>query len=76
MSVTISTGMNWVQFVRCAGTALGTCPGTKLSARYWEMGSANCLYCDKYFHCKGNYDAVYTCGGNKVNNRRIAEKSK
>ena len=27
------------------------------------MIRANCRNCDKYFHCQGNYEAVYKCRG-------------
>ncbi|CAF1291253.1 unnamed protein product [Adineta steineri] len=41
--------------------------------RYLEMQTANCKNCDKFFHCKGNFDAVHRCG-NTDNARRIAKK--
>ena len=27
------------------------------------MKEANCPNCGEYFHCKGNYEAVYECDG-------------
>jgi hypothetical protein len=69
-----SISMNWWKFGRCAGSDLVTCPGKMLNARYNEMKTANCKNCDKFFHCKGNSDAVYQCG-NDAKARRIAKKS-
>ncbi len=28
-----------------------------------DLKAANCRNCDKYFHCIGNYNAVYRCNG-------------
>ncbi len=41
-----------------------------LSARafrtqYLAMNRADCFCCDKYFHCLGNYNAVYECDGDR-----------
>ncbi|CAF3876388.1 unnamed protein product [Rotaria magnacalcarata] len=65
--------MNWLRFAWCAGSDLHTCPGRMLKARYNEMKAANCKNCDKFFHCKGNFDAVYRCGESDQT-RRIAKK--
>ncbi|CAF1039414.1 unnamed protein product [Adineta steineri] len=65
--------MNWFKFTACAGTDLFTCPGGMLKAQFNQMTKANCLNCDKFFHCQRNYDAVYRCG-NSAKNQRIAEK--
>ena len=29
--------------------------------KYIEMRTAGCIGCDKYFHCKANYNAVTKC---------------
>ncbi len=49
-----SISMNWVKFLWCAGSDRNTCSGSALKAQYDEMQKANCLKCDKYFHCQGN----------------------
>jgi len=56
-----SSSMNWLSFTTCAGTDLFGCPGSELNKQYNEMKSANCVNCDKYFHCQGNYNAVKEC---------------
>ncbi|KAG4067097.1 hypothetical protein HA402_000088 [Bradysia odoriphaga] len=43
--------------------ALNTCSIAEMTAAYNEMVRANCANCDKYFHCIGNYNAVYKCSG-------------
>ncbi len=48
-------------------------PARKMWEQYRAMRSSNCRNCDKYFHCKGNYNAVYSCSGNRSANRRTAE---
>ncbi|CAF3037737.1 unnamed protein product [Rotaria sp. Silwood2] len=65
--------MNWTKFLWCASWDINTCPGEKLRAQYNAMTDANCMNCDKFFHCQGNYDAVYLCG-KTANNIRIAKK--
>ncbi|KAK2166450.1 hypothetical protein LSH36_39g12013 [Paralvinella palmiformis] len=39
---------------------------------FQEMRSANCKNCDKYFHCSGNYNAVFNCHRSDLN-RKTAE---
>ncbi|CAF1386589.1 unnamed protein product, partial [Rotaria sordida] len=65
--------MNLAQFFWCAGRDINACPSRQLRTRYNEMTTANCKNCDKFFHCQGNYDAVYLCG-KTPNNIRIAKK--
>ncbi|CAF3688335.1 unnamed protein product [Rotaria sp. Silwood1] len=65
--------MSWFKFVRCAGWYLNTCPGRQLKVQYDEMKTANCMNCDKFFHCQGNYNAVHVCGKTTIN-IRIAKK--
>jgi serum amyloid A protein len=43
--------------------ALNLCSANKMRQNYNEMKRANCLDCDPYFHCMGNYEAVYKCRG-------------
>lgn len=69
-----TTSMNWLKFGWCVGGDMYTCSGRMLKARYREMQTANCKNCDKFFHCKGNFDAVYRCG-ESAEARRIAKKS-
>ena len=69
-----SGSMNWFKFTSCAGTTLGSCAASKLNRAFDMMKKANCLNCDKYFHCKGNYNAVATCGGRKATNIADAKK--
>lgn len=44
-------------------SAFNWCSSRKMWDAYNDMIAANCLNCDKYFHCRGNYDAVYRCEG-------------
>ncbi|XP_077546414.1 serum amyloid A-5 protein-like [Haemaphysalis longicornis] len=48
------------------------CAAGKLQSAYDEMRSANCINCDKYFHCIGNYRAMNQCGNSDAA-RRAAE---
>ena len=66
--------MNWVKFLWCAGSDIYSCPGQRLKAQYHEMTRANCMNCDKFFHCQGNYDAVQLCERTAAN-LRITKKS-
>ncbi|KAH6946320.1 hypothetical protein HPB50_012774 [Hyalomma asiaticum] len=50
----------------------GRCAAGKLQAAYSAMRDANCINCDKYFHCIGNYRAVHECN-NSEDARRAAE---
>ncbi|KAH7982410.1 serum amyloid A-2 protein [Rhipicephalus sanguineus] len=50
----------------------GRCAAGKLQAAYSAMRDANCINCDKYFHCMGNYRAVHECG-NSEDARHAAE---
>ena len=43
--------------------ALNPCSVGKMKANYDEMVRVRCKNCDKYFHCRGNYEAVHKCGG-------------
>lgn len=43
-----------------SGDAL--CAAGKMRSAYYEMRSANCTNCDKYFHCLSNSRAVNECG--------------
>jgi Serum amyloid A protein len=43
--------------------ALNPCSAARMWDAYNDMKAANCKNCDKYFHCRGNYDAVYRCRG-------------
>jgi serum amyloid A protein len=74
VNVLMVHSMNWWAFYRCVGTSLSSCAGMRLRQAYNDMQSANCRNCDKYFHCRGNYDAVYTCFGNRQENIRIAKR--
>ena len=58
-----SQSMNWFKFSTCTGRYLFSCPGRELNSQYKEMKAANCKNCDKYFHCKGNFNAVKNCPG-------------
>jgi len=35
------------------------CASRELWQAYQQLRNADCLNCDKYFHCIGNYNAVY-----------------
>jgi len=48
-----------------------SCSARKMNEQFNAMRRANCLNCDKYFHCKANYNAVYNCTGS--NRRETAE---
>ena len=37
------------------------CAATHMLVQYVEMRLAKCKGCDKYFHCKANYNAVTLC---------------
>ncbi|OXA44360.1 uncharacterized protein LOC110857729 [Folsomia candida] len=38
------------------------CSVVQLGASFTDMLDMNCIHdCDKYFHCQGNYNAVYKC---------------
>ncbi|XP_077507088.1 serum amyloid A-5 protein-like [Amblyomma americanum] len=50
----------------------GRCAAGKLQSAYNELRAANCINCDKYFHCMGNYRAVRECN-NSGAARRVAE---
>ncbi|XP_037560325.1 serum amyloid A protein [Dermacentor silvarum] len=50
----------------------GRCAAGKLQAAYSALRDANCINCDKYFHCIGNYRAVYECN-NSEDARRAAQ---
>ncbi|XP_037286842.1 serum amyloid A-2 protein [Rhipicephalus microplus] len=50
----------------------GRCAAGKLQAAYSAMSDANCVNCDKYFHCIGNFRAVTECG-NSEEARNAAE---
>ena len=39
------------------------CSASKMRQAYNEMTRVNCRNCDLYFHCIGNYNAVYECSG-------------
>ncbi|XP_041352140.1 serum amyloid A-5 protein-like isoform X2 [Gigantopelta aegis] len=45
---------------------------TETKDAYDEMKDSNCMHCDKYFHCMGNYNAVYRCQ-QSYKNKEIAE---
>ena len=38
------------------------CAASKMLQNYNQMRNVQCRNCDKYFHCQGNYEAVYRCG--------------
>ncbi|CAG0903724.1 unnamed protein product [Cyprideis torosa] len=42
---------------------LNPCSAGKMWDNYNKMKAADCINCDKYFHCQGNYEAVHDCGG-------------
>ncbi|XP_041354317.1 serum amyloid A-1 protein-like [Gigantopelta aegis] len=48
------------------------CSLGKMQSAYNQMRAANCVNCDKYFHCMGNYNAVYRCQRSQKN-REIAQ---
>jgi len=50
---------------------INSCSLRMMCEQFNAMRMANCRNCDKYFHCKGNYNAVYRCSG--PNTRRTAE---
>lgn len=50
----------------------GLCAARQLYSTYREMIAANCLNCDKFFHCIGNSRAMSLCGASE-NARRGAE---
>lgn len=70
-----SSLMNYAKFLACAKLDIGSCQFKKLNDNYILMNTANCLKCDKYFHCKGNYEAVYSCSnGSLADRKKIAKK--
>jgi hypothetical protein len=70
----LSGAMNNAKFLLCAGTDINSCQFKKLKESFDQMNAANCKFCDKYFHCKGNYDAVYGCSGSIDTKRATAKK--
>jgi len=64
-----------LKFLQCIGGDTVTCSALNLFIRYSQMQYYQCPNCDKYFHCQGNFDAVYFCGTNITENARIAKKS-
>ena len=69
-----SGSMNWFKFTKCAGHTMTSCAASKLNNAFDMMKKADCLNCDKYFHCKGNYNAVYSCSGSRATNSANAKK--
>ncbi|XP_076366056.1 uncharacterized protein LOC143254989 [Tachypleus tridentatus] len=74
-------GTNWLIFTRCITEKMGVsaitdsdvrCAGIEMFKSYWKMSTIKCINCDKYFHCQGNYNAVYKCG-RKSQSIRTAE---
>ncbi|KZS20420.1 putative Serum amyloid A-1 protein [Daphnia magna] len=59
---TLSALMLLLMFVH-ASNGLNPCSSAKMWGAYNEMKAANCRNCDRYFHCIGNYRAVYQCTG-------------
>ena len=66
--------MYGAKFSLCAKSAMFTCQFEKLKANYDAMSAANCMKCDKYFHCQGNYDAVYKCSNANLAERKAIAK--
>ena len=49
------------------------CAAKELAKNFYDLKIVNnCVNCDKYFHCQGNYEAVYNCG-NSDKARHAAE---
>ena len=70
--VMVTSATNWGRFARCLKDGLGVralldpeviCGATRMAWSFAHMTYYSCLNCDKYFHCKGNYNAVIGCGG-------------
>uniref|UniRef100_A0A224Z8G1 Serum amyloid A protein n=1 Tax=Rhipicephalus zambeziensis TaxID=60191 RepID=A0A224Z8G1_9ACAR len=63
--------MQWPRFVYCisrrAGPLLATpsgrCASRKMRGQFSAMNKANCMNCDKYFHCMANWLAIHKCRG-------------
>lgn len=79
--VMLTSATSWWQFANClkdnmGWSALGNpeviCAASQMAASYSQMSWYSCRNCDKYFHCKGNYNAVRRCGGSS-DTRRAAE---
>ncbi|KAH9373783.1 uncharacterized protein LOC144173279 [Haemaphysalis longicornis] len=63
-----STHVEWDDFMRCLQRRFGRsffqeehadCAARKLFVNYRR--SMYCEYCDAFFHCQGNYEAIYEC---------------
>ncbi|XP_013783005.1 uncharacterized protein LOC106467222 [Limulus polyphemus] len=72
---------DWLYFANCIRKELGfsavtdgdvRCAGIEMFKSYKKMSSVKCINCDKYFHCQGNYNAVYRCN-QKSQSIRTAE---
>ncbi|KAK2143758.1 hypothetical protein LSH36_815g03000 [Paralvinella palmiformis] len=48
-------------------TAEENCALKAMMDAYTGLVNANCINCDKYFHCVGNYNAVYGCQKSPTN---------
>ncbi|XP_037280151.2 uncharacterized protein LOC119173430 [Rhipicephalus microplus] len=66
-----SAKMQWPRFAYCisrkAGPLLATpsgrCASRKMRGQFNAMKAANCVNCDKYFHCMANWLAIHKCKG-------------
>nr|CAH0112525.1 unnamed protein product [Daphnia galeata] len=59
---------------RCRPWNWNNCSAGKMWDAYNEMRRVNCKFCDKYFHCMGNYNAVYSCSGSEEDKKCTAKK--
>ncbi|XP_013783006.1 serum amyloid A-2 protein-like [Limulus polyphemus] len=64
-------GTNWRVFGSCIIKKMGfrailnsdvRCAAIQMFKSFYKMTTKKCINCDKYFHCQGNYNAVYNCG--------------
>lgn len=62
--LSLTSFFNFICFPFLAGgDALNPCSVAEMTKAYNEMVRVACKNCDKYFHCIGNYNAVYKCSG-------------
>ncbi|XP_046451277.1 serum amyloid A-5 protein-like [Daphnia pulex] len=54
--------------------AFNSCSARKMWDAYNEMKRVQCKNCDRYFHCMGNYNAVYSCSGSMDDKKATAKQ--
>ncbi|XP_076366054.1 uncharacterized protein LOC143254985 [Tachypleus tridentatus] len=65
--------IRWMAFNSCIFRSMGfstlfdkdvRCATKEMFKSLYKMTTRKCINCDEYFHCQGNYNAVFNCDQN------------